>query len=139
MKNGCYYLSEKMLEFYNIYYNGFAVVPVPCSRKRLKNNGCDHMTAISLCLKKNNIDVLNILGRKPGKEQKKLSCKERLENKKKRFFIKKSFDAQILSLYKGILIIDDIFTTGSTVNECAGIILDTGRNNNIHILTIALD
>ena len=139
LKKACYFFSDKLLSFYRLYYEGFAVVPVPCSSKRLKNNGWDHMALISSCLKKNRIDVLAILKRKPGKEQKKLSSKERLDSRKKRFYIRKNFDTEKLSLYKGILIIDDIFTTGSTVNECSEILLNTNKNNNIHILTIALD
>ena len=128
-----------MIELYRTLFKGFAVVPVPCSRKRLKNNGWDHMSAVSDFFLKNSIDVLKILKRKPGIEQKKLSSAERLENSGKKFYLRKSFNTEVLSSYRGILIIDDIFTTGSTVNECSKIILDTGRNNNVYILTIALD
>lgn len=41
-------------------------------------------------------------------------------------------------LNKNILIIDDVFTTGSTVNECAKQLFIAGAKN-IDVLTIAKD
>lgn len=39
-----------------------------------------------------------------------------------------------------ILIFDDIYTTGNTVNECAKILVEAGiKKNNIGVLTIAKD
>ena len=86
-----------------------------------------------------NIPVFDILKRKQGKEQKKLSSEERLSNLDKRFYVKKDFNPEKLTCYKGIIILDDIFTTGSTVNECTKTIQLFSGINNIHILTIALD
>ena len=41
---------------------------------------------------------------------------------------------------KKILIFDDIYTTGNTVNECAKVLVEAGLNkNDIGILTIAKD
>lgn len=41
---------------------------------------------------------------------------------------------------KKILIFDDIYTTGNTVNECAKVLVQAGiSKNNIGILTIAKD
>lgn len=137
-KNAFYFFSEKIASFYLLNYPGFAVIPVPCSRKRLNKNGWDHMKVISAHLKKLNIPVFSILKRKSGVEQKKLSSAERTIRIRNRFTIIKGFDKRNLLHYRGILIIDDIFTTGSTVNECSRVLAETG-NNNIHILTLALD
>ena len=47
-----------------------------------------------------------------------------------------NFSFEILN--KNILIIDDVFTTGSTVNECAKKLFIAGAKN-IDVLTIAKD
>ncbi len=131
------FFSEQISVFYNTHYRGFAIVPVPCSRKRINNNGWDHMKIISDILLSKNIPVFNILKRKSGIEQKKLSSDNRIDNIKNRFYLIKYSSVKMKS-FKGILIIDDIFTTGSTVNECTRVLRQTG-NNNIHILTLAID
>ncbi len=138
-KSASLFLSDKISEFYFTLYSGYAVIPVPCSRKRLKNKGWDHMEIISRHLINRKIPVFSVLKRRHGTEQKKLSSYERLSNINSRFYIKKNFKTVILNSFRGILIIDDIFTTGATVNECTRTILKSVKNNNIHILTIALD
>ncbi len=97
------------------------------------------MKVISDRVRADKIPVFDILKRKNSKEQKKLSSEQRLINLEKRFYVKNSFDPEKLKKYKGILILDDIFTTGSTVNECTKTIQLYSGIINIHILTIALD
>ena len=58
----------------------------------------------------------NILMKKPGiKTQSGLNRKERIENVKNAFYVKNSKHIED----KTILLIDDVFTTGSTINACA--------------------
>ena len=67
-------------------------------------------------------------------EQSKLNKEERKINIQGVYEIKNS----ALIKNKKILLIDDIYTTGSTVNECSKI-LNKGKTNKIGVLTIAKD
>ena len=43
-------------------------------------------------------------------------------------------------LNRNILILDDIYTTGSTVNECARVLIEQGiKKDQIGVITIAKD
>ena len=65
-----------------------------------------------------------------------LSKREREKNIKRAFKIK---DIEKVK-NKKILIIDDIYTTGSTLNECAKLLLKSGiKKENIGVLTLAKD
>ena len=59
----------------------------------------------------------------------------RIENVKNAYRLKK---CDICLKNKNILLIDDVFTTGSTVNECCKII-NEAKPNKIGVLTIAKD
>lgn len=64
-----------------------------------------------------------ILYKKPGtKTQSGLNRKERIENIKNAFIVRNSK----LLTDKTVLLIDDVFTTGSTVNECARMLKRNG-------------
>ena len=63
-----------------------------------------------------------------------LNKKQRIENAKNAYSIN---ETEIIK-NKRILIFDDIFTTGSTANECAKI-LKKYTNKKIGVLTIAKD
>lgn len=64
-----------------------------------------------------------ILYKKPGvKKQSGLNYKERVENVRNAFIVKNSH----LLTDKTILLIDDVFTTGSTVNECSRVLKRNG-------------
>ncbi len=70
------------------------------------------------------------------KPQSTLNKTQRKENVKKVYKVK---NTEILK-NKRILIFDDIYTTGSTVNECARLLIKSGiERSNIGVLTIAKD
>ena len=113
------------------------IVPVPISKKRLKSRGYNqseliakeisynsNLTLETECLYK----VRNIV------EQSKLNKEERLKNIQGVYeLVSKE------KLYKKkILLIDDIFTTGSTVNECAKV-LRNAFPRKIGVFTLAKD
>ena len=69
------------------------------------------------------------------KPQSTLSKDMRIENVKNAYRLKK---CDICLKNKNILLIDDVFTTGSTVNECAKILLQT-ECNKVSIMVIIYD
>lgn len=113
------------------------VIPVPISNKRLKERGHNQAELIAkqiakLLEKKIITDCLykskNIVA------QSTLNKQEREENIKDVYTIKK----QMKLLNKKILLIDDIYTTGSTANECCKV-LSAANPSKIGVLTIAKD
>ena len=113
------------------------IIPVPISKKRLKERGYNQSELIAKqiakvtemqlekrCLYKNK----NIIA------QSSLSKEQREENIKGVYSIKNKEKIQ----NKNVLLFDDIYTTGSTVNECCKIIKEANPKK-IGVMTIAKD
>ncbi|MBR0350951.1 MAG: ComF family protein [Clostridia bacterium] len=121
----------RFLENYDI------IIPVPISKKRNKERGYNQSGLIATDLsKKLDLELVNncLYKTKNVIEQSKLSKEEREDNIQGVYSLKNS---NIL-IDKKILLVDDIFTTGSTVNECCKVL----RQENIReitVLTIAKD
>lgn len=110
------------------------VMYVPLSKKSLKKRGfnqCEFMGRI--VAEKYNIKFYNgIIKIKDTKDQKTLSKEEREENIKGVFSVK---DEKYL-IGKSIILIDDVVTTGFTVNECKNM-LKKIKGCTINVLTVA--
>ena len=113
------------------------IIPVPISKKRLKTRGFNQSALIG----RNIADFLdveynvNVLVKiKNNNTQSSLNKEEREQNVKGVYSIIKSF----LIKDKSILLVDDIYTTGSTVNECSKILKQNGAKR-IGIFTVAKD
>lgn len=113
------------------------IVPVPISKKRRKERGYNQSELIgkeiakNLSIKYNKKSLLKV---KNIIEQSKLNKEEREKNIQG---VYKLVNEQTLN-NKKILLIDDIYTTGSTVNECCKI-LRQAQPETIGVLTIAKD
>lgn len=113
------------------------IIPVPISRKRKYERGYNQTELIAkeiakiLNIKLENNILIKIIDTKVQSE---LSKKDRLNNVKNAFKIIN--DGKIKDM--NVLIFDDIYTTGSTVNECAKVLKIAGANK-VGILTIAKD
>ncbi|MBQ3414265.1 MAG: ComF family protein [Clostridia bacterium] len=121
----------KVIKEYNV------IIPVPISKKRLKTRGYNQSFLIAKELSKNlNIKLINNCLYKTQNiiEQSKLNKEERFKN------IEGVYKLQNKELIEGkkLLLFDDIFTTGSTVNECSKM-LSQANPKKIGILTIAKD
>lgn len=157
------YIREKILKYkFNdkaYYYKTFAkiftnnkkvcdilknydiIVPVPIHNKRRKERGYNQTELISreivkeLREKNINLEYVNALRKiKNNKPQSSLNKMERINNATNSYTAEET--AKINN--KRIIIFDDIYTTGSTANECAKIIRKYTKNK-IGILTIAKD
>ena len=126
--------NKKMCDILKTYD---IIIPVPIHNKRRKERGYNQTELIAKELSKNfnNLKYMNILTKnKNAKPQSTLNKKEKIENSKNVYGIKENIEIK----QKKILIFDDIYTTGSTANECAKILKEC-KTKKIGILTIAKD
>lgn len=115
------------------------IVVVPISKERKKERGYNQ-SALMVKELSDLIDaklITNILYKiKNTVPQSSLNKKEREENAKGIYIAKNCNKIK----NKKILLVDDIYTTGSTVNECAKVLIQNGINKEqIGVLTIAKD
>jgi competence protein ComFC len=111
------------------------LVPVPLHRGRLQERGFDQSLLLSKTLsKKFSLPIFyNILMRKIDTlQQTRLDKRQRLNNIKGAFFIKDKNAFQ----GKRVLLIDDVFTTAATANECSGMLKSSGVKS-VYLLTLA--
>lgn len=109
------------------------IVPVPLHKKRKSERGFDQAYLIAKILKKElDLPVLHSLTRvKNTKQQAELKRNERLSNVKGAF----ELDAEITC--SEVVLVDDVFTTGATLEECAGVLKDKSEVTDITGFTLA--
>lgn len=130
------YLSEILVEEYK--KNNFdvdIVIPIPLNPKRLKERGYNQ--AFLLCRKfetdlKLPIDTTSLIRKVDTPTQTKLTKQERKQN------LENAFQVVDKSAIKGkrILLIDDVYTTGATLEEASKTLLKAGAKE-IYCLTVA--
>ena len=102
-------------------YDGYTVIPVPTSPATVIKRGWGHMEEIARKLSMKGVPVLlSVLKKRRGISQKKLDREQRKNNSLGLFFLTDRYAIQ----GKKILLIDDVFTTGSTLDACASLLLD---------------
>jgi len=125
-KNACDFLSN-----YDI------IIPVPIHNKRKRQRGYNQSSLIAkelakkLCLQ-TYTDVLIKL--EDSKPQSLLKKTERIKNVKGVYIVKNSLKIQ----NKNVVILDDIYTTGATTEECKRVLMLEGAKK-VGIITIAKD
>lgn len=98
------------------------VVPIPPRPKKIKKKGWDQVDELCFYLKNlYGVKIYKVLRRLSAYQQKKLNRKERVEQSKKSFLLKshKAVKKILKSPPKTVVLIDDVMTTGSTVEACA--------------------
>lgn len=131
------FFSEIVINNCNLKSNYDIILPVPIHKKRKQKRGYNQSELIAKEIAKNiNIEYSNkvlikVVNTVP---QSTLNQTQRMNNV---LGIYKVTNSQMIDK-KRILLIDDIFTTGSTVNECAKVLKQNGAQS-INILTIAKD
>ena len=126
--------NQKFFEFIKSYDT---IVPVPISKKRYKERGYNQSYLIAKEIsKKTKLELQNrcIIKRKNVIEQSKLNKEKREKNIKGVYEI---IDKENLQ-NKRIILVDDIYTTGNTVNECCRI-LQKAQPKSISVIVIAKD
>ena len=138
------YLYRSFMIFFNKKYKKFShfdfydiIIPVPISKKRMKTRGYNQ----SLLIAKEISKITNI------KMEDNILIKQK--NNTKQSTLNKIYREQnVIDAYKllekgkienkNILLIDDIYTTGATVNECSKMLKLAGARK-IDVFTIAKD
>ena len=117
-------MKEK-LDLENIKFD--YILFVPLHKNRLRERGFNQAEKIANNLSSLiDIPVIDIIGRRHNTEKLyKLGKDDRIKELKNAFIIK---DNMIDLKNKNILLIDDIFTTGSTVNEISKVLKISGVN-----------
>lgn len=114
------------------------MVPVPISKKRKKQRGYNQSEMIAKQIAKQMHEIKykgDILYKiKDTLPQSLLDKEKRRENIQNAYYIKNKELVQ----NKRILLLDDIYTTGNTVNECSRILKQAGARE-IGVLTLAKD
>ncbi|MBP3255916.1 MAG: ComF family protein [Clostridia bacterium] len=114
------------------------IIPVPIHHKRKKERGFNQSELIAkyLATKLDSIKLENkvIIKKINNKKQSKLKKSERIENVKNVYEIINK--EKIVN--KRIILFDDIYTTGNTVNEISKLLKENGAKE-IIVLTIAKD
>lgn len=111
-----------------------AMVPVPLHALRWRYRGFNQAYELGRKLsRKINLPLMDCLKRVKNTEtQTHLSREERLRNLAGAFEVKRGFDVQ----GKRLLVLDDVFTTGASVDSCASVLLRAGAAE-VCALTVA--
>lgn len=126
--------NEKIFENIKKYDK---IIPVPISKKRNKERGYNQsMLIVEEIANKTNLELVNncLIKTKNIIEQSKLNKEDRQQNIQGVY----SLQNERLITNKKILLVDDIYTTGSTVNECCKI-LQQANPKTIGVLVLAKD
>lgn len=131
-------LSEIMITNLNNRFEKIdfdTIIPVPLHKKRLRERGFDQSLLLGINIGKQlEIPILtdNLIRYRDTKPQLELKVNERFKNVRDAFKVigkEKIKD-------KNILLIDDVFTTGATVNECSRILKKEGaRKVDVFVLS----
>lgn len=120
----------KNKKFFEILKSYDTIIPVPISKKRKKDRGYNQSTLIAREISKRLKIELNTSCLYKAKDivaQSTLNREEREQNIKDVYELKNVKELE----KKKILLIDDIYTTGSTLNECSKIL----RKSNPKVIT----
>lgn len=109
------------------------IVPVPPRKGKIRKNGWDQIDELCLFLaKRYGFKVLRILERKTTVQQKKLTRLQRLESIKTAYtlcaqkILEKSLKSFSGKMPDSVCLIDDVCTTGATLESCAEILKTAG-------------
>ncbi|MFO7606698.1 MAG: ComF family protein [Desulfurivibrionaceae bacterium] len=127
-------LHQQMVDFH-LFADPNLIIPVPLHRRRLRERGFNQALLLARALYPGHgsrIDFTVLERQRYTEPQTNLSGKARRENLKNAFRVR---DDKVVA-GKRVLLIDDVFTTGTTVSECAAVLKKAGAEE-VSVLTMA--
>lgn len=126
------FYARYIIEYIKRNFSDPLICFVPTSFIKRKINNGYQLDPILKELKKMKLDIKPVLKKRHSKTQKKLNRSQRELNLLKSFYIKGRIPQN-----RDIVLIDDVFTTGATINMCASHLNIKG--NNIYSITLYRD
>lgn len=120
------------LLFHGCNVSGYEITYIPASKKRMAEQGYNQMTQIAKLLGEHlGLSVSPVLKRtRNAKSQKELKERQRVENTKGLFAVKKHLDLH----GRKFILLDDIATTGSTLLSAAKALREAGASHVLHLV-----
>ena len=113
------------------------IIPVPINKKRLRQRGFNQAELMAKPLAKAwnlPLEVRTLIRTRNTPVMSKLDALARRENIAGAFAVDKEKGQKLKD--KAILLVDDVYTTGSTVDECAKVLVEAGAKE-VYVLTFA--
>lgn len=117
-----------------------ALVPVPVHPARQRKRGFNQAEELSVRISRlTGIPVCSglLIRTRKTVAQKDLNAAERLKNLQSAFGISSYYERHPEKLPEAVVLVDDIYTTGSTAEACTRILLTAGVKR-VHVLTICI-
>lgn len=118
----------------------WVVVPVPVSRKRLQERRYNQARelAAALCKLRPDLRMLDMLRRLPSSvhSQAGLSAGQRMAHARTVYRVKKSYASGRKKAPQNIILLDDVYTTGSTVRACARLLRNLPEVKKVAVITL---
>ncbi|HHT88291.1 MAG TPA: ComF family protein [Clostridiales bacterium] len=137
------YYVEKIVNHFKdeiIKMNPDALIPVPIHRSKYRDREYNQAEILAYGIgKKLNIPVVTdlLIRNKKTLPQKQLSDKERLKNLQEAFMVNAAAESNNSKKLSRILLIDDIYTTGSTIEACTRALIRHGIEH-VYFITLCI-
>jgi ComF family protein len=128
-------------------FAGAVLVPAPANPQAVRRRGWDPVERICRVLEARfGFTAWRALSRRPGPPQKLLGYEERLRNLRGTLRLRRRPGPEPVSrkpvlgepVFDGLVLVDDVFTTGATASECARLLRLAGASR-VRVLTLAID
>lgn len=110
------------------------ICPVPTSLLKYKLKNGYQLDPIVKDFKRLGLEINWLLGKRFSKTQKRLNRLGRIKNLEGSFYLKR----KPVGKNREIVLFDDVFTTGATINSCCSVLKSHGYNN-IYVITLYRD
>ncbi|OQY39897.1 MAG: hypothetical protein B6229_02830 [Spirochaetaceae bacterium 4572_7] len=128
------FFGELIAAYIKDNFNDPIICPIPTSFLKRKIKGKYQLDRIVKELKKKDLTIIKLLKKRYSKTQKKLNRDERKVNLLNSFFLNRKVNIK----NRDIILLDDVYTTGATI-EAGAKIISTYYNSSIFSITLYRD